>query len=285
VFLLSEEVVIKFYAPLWPDDWIREVELHGILAATPGLPFPGLIGSGVVPARTRGAGGRDWPYALFERLPGERLGDAWPRISTAAKARLAADLGRMVRTLHGADLSQIRSIPCQRKSWPAFIRRRVPGAAERHREWESLPAQLVPHVERFLGGPWLPPRRGWLTSLLSCDVTADHVLVREGRGESGGRWEISGFIDLGDAMVGDPEYDFLPVLISAVGGEPAAFLSFLAGYGYDGFTDGWLAHRLLAYALIHPFDVFLELPPNLRGILSAAETMEEAAQQLSLALS
>jgi predicted RNase H-like HicB family nuclease len=31
--------------------------------------------------------------------------------------------------------------------------------------------------------------------------------------------------------------------------------------------------------------VFLELPPNLRGILSAAETMEEAAQQLSLALS
>ena len=91
---------------------------------------------------------------------------------------------------------------------------------------------------------------GFQPVLLNADVTDEHILVSE----RGGRWELTGFIDFGDAMLGHPFYDFVAPGCCITHGSPRLQRAMLLAYGFsEDQLDATLAAQLMAYTLVHRF--------------------------------
>jgi hygromycin-B 7''-O-kinase len=274
-------LAVKFYGPFWPDEWAKDVELYGLLGKRPDLLTPTLVASGHLPTDLAGAGGRSWPYTVSTWLPGQPVGSVWPELARCDRLRLALELGQLLRLLHAVPPERLRSVSAAPEDWGAFIKHQAQGAADRHEGWGVLPARLLDQVPSFLAHPRaLPALGGSGVRLLNCDVTADHVLLSKGDGREAGAgrgWRITGLIDFGDAMCGEPEYEFAAVLLSALGGDVEAGAAFLQAYGYRPPAGVSAGERLLAYALLHRFDVFggLEGPPR-EAVMRAASLPELA---------
>ena len=98
----------------------------------------------------------------------------------------------------------------------------------------------------------LPPlfEPGFEQVLLSADVTDEHILV--GRRE--GHWEVTGYIDFGDAMLGHSHYEFAAPGCSITRGSLPLQRAMLRAYGYsEAELKGELAMQLMAYTLLHRF--------------------------------
>lgn len=290
VFTVNDELVVKLYAPFWPGDYRREVAVlrrlteRGRLAGS--VELPRLLATGTLDARVPGSGGRDWPYAVTRYVPGVPLGEVWPGLGPDSRRLIASQLGSALAELHRTgfdglqallpenDKSAVSSEAAARLTWHQFLTERREGADERQRRWGALPDALVRDLDGFLEGLGPLPRPRWRPALLSCDVTADHVLVVE----EAGAWRVCGLIDFGDAMVGDPEYEFVAVYLSALRLDPAAFATLLAAYGHE--ADDGLAGRIMAYALLHMYPLFGELPGEVRQRLLLAPDLGTAAQTM-----
>ena len=86
--------------------------------------------------------------------------------------------------------------------------------------------------------------------LLNSDVTDEHVLVSK----RGNRWETTGFIDFGDAMLGHPYYDFAAPVCSITRESKELRRAMLLTYGFsDDQLNETLSRQLMAYTLIHRF--------------------------------
>ena len=104
---------------------------------------------------------------------------------------------------------------------------------------------------------------GFRPVLLSADVTDEHILVSQ----RGGQWELTGFIDLGDAMLGHPHYEFAAPGCCITIGSAGLQRTMLRAYGLsDAQLDETLARQLLAYTLLHRFvripDILARLNPQ-----------------------
>ncbi len=222
VFLLSG-MAIKLYAPPWPEDFLAE---RGALAEVGGGPFPAIIHEGML---------EGWPYLVTTRIQGEPVRKFWPILPREEKEVLLRGLGGLLRGLHETTVP-----PSLRTDWPAF-------ASELESTLESR--------NHPPSGEW----RDWLMSrssrdpvlfdpvLLHADVTWDHVFVV--RGSRG--MHLTGLIDFGDAMSGDPLYEFGAPLLYMCFGDPSLTWSLLSGYGLPRCTA--TARRVLACSLLHRF--------------------------------
>jgi aminoglycoside 2''-phosphotransferase len=103
--------------------------------------------------------------------------------------------------------------------------------------------QVAARWEEFLGDD---AHFGFEPSVLHADLTGDHILVGTTSGE------IAGIIDWGDAIVGDPAYDFAG-LLADYGAEFAG--QALASYGQPG--DPTFMQRAAFYRDAMPFNEIL----------------------------
>jgi len=281
VFGVGERLIVKIYSPLWPADWAKETELYALLGGDPFLRVPRLVASGVIPANLPEAAGGEWPYALVERQAGTPLGQVWRAMDAGGRARLAGRLGRLLARLHRTPVEGLRSVPSGPSCWTGFAGRQALSAMDRHRAWNTLPVALLAQVASYLvaqDGLWRAA--GTRVCLLHCDVTADHVFVGASTGACGaeaGNAGITGLIDFGDAMAGDPEYEFVAVFLSALDGDRAALASFLQSYGHPAWDDPGFSRRMLAYCLIHEFDVLAEIPRLWPDLLDSVASLDELA--------
>lgn len=280
-------LAVKFYAPFWPDDWGKDVELYTCLGQWPELQTPQLVASGCLPAGVPGAGGVSWPYTISTWRPGRPIGAVWAALGGHERRALAGQLGRMLARLHTLPLTGLRAVPAEPEDWAGFLRKQAQGAASRHVEWGSLPAHLAAELPGYLQHPRALPTEGWRPCLLNGDVTADHVLVIGQGGRPNGPPEISGLIDFGDAMAGEPVYEFPVVLISALGCDSDAASAFFAEYEctYACCRRPPAAvppppERLLAYALMHRFNILEGIRLWRPQVLSAARTLDELARMI-----
>jgi hygromycin-B 7''-O-kinase len=83
--------------------------------------------------------------------------------------------------------------------------------------------------------------------LLNADITDEHVLVIN----RAGKWQFSGVIDFGDAMMGHPHYEFVAPLMCLTIGEPSLSRVLVESYGLE-FSPA-LADRLTTYCLLHQY--------------------------------
>jgi hygromycin-B 7''-O-kinase len=250
VYAIGGAHVLKLYPPMYAAEC--ETEASVLSAITGRLPIP----TPRVDAVGEHSG---WSYLVMERLRGESLATAWPRISEHERARLLAALGEGLAALHAIrDPVLVTLAP---SDWAAFVAEQRASAVERQRA-KGLDAAWLAQLPAFLDA--VPLEMNGPLVLLHTEVMREHLLVREGaRG-----WELSGLFDFEPAMCGAPEYELASVGVFVSCGEPRLLHSLLRAYGYsDDSLDEAFAQRMLGYAIVHRYS-------NLRWYLERLPPLE-----------
>jgi hygromycin-B 7''-O-kinase len=187
-----------------------------------------------------------WPYIVVTAVAGVPLYQVWNPMGASNKEHIATRCGELMASLHATPTEGLEAIAVD---WPTFVERQVQDRMDRLTR-ADIGAQWVRSVREFLDD--LPPlfEPGFRPVLLSADVTDEHILVSE----RGGRWELTGFVDFGDAMLGHPLYEFAAPGCCITRGSPHLQRAMLLAYGYsEDQLDATLARQLMAYVLIHRF--------------------------------
>jgi hygromycin-B 7''-O-kinase len=195
----------------------------------------------------------------MDRLRGESLATAWPRVGEDDRERLLTALGETLAALHAIRDPALAALAPP--DWLAFVDAQRASAVERQRA-KGLDEVWLAQIPAFLETvPFGPPAQ---RVLVHTEVMREHLLVREGaRG-----WELSGLFDFEPAMCGAPEYELASVGVFVSCGEPALLRTLLRAYGYrDDSLDEALARRLLGYAIVHRY-------ANLRWYLERLPALE-----------
>lgn len=258
VYALGDTHVLKLYPPVYGAEC--QTEATALVVVDGRLPIP--------TPHVDAVGEQDgWRYVLMQRLHGHGLATVWPRLDERQRERLCGALGEALAALHAVDDPALATLGPP--AWDEFVHAQRVSAIERQRA-VGLDETWLAQVPAFLAATSLDvagPR-----VLLHTEVMREHLLVREGaRG-----WEFSGLFDFEPAMLGAAEYEFASVGVFVAAGAPQLLRALLRGYGYrPEQLDDALAHRLLAYALVHRY-------ANLRWYLErlpppAAPTLEALA--------
>ncbi|RSN56338.1 aminoglycoside phosphotransferase [Amycolatopsis sp. WAC 04182] len=236
VYAVGEDLVLKLFPPVHRDELPTERTMLEVLHGKLPIPTPAV----------HDAGERDgWGYVLMERLRGETLKDAWPKLSTEDKHRLAPELGEaLAAALHS--LHDPRLDVLGPPDWAAFVDGQRAKVVEHHRRTgldESWIAQIPAFLDSVdLGSPPIVP--------LHTEFMRDHLMVAH----DGGRPRLTGLFDFEPAMRGAAEYDFVAVGLFVSGGDKDFLGRLLAGYGAE--PDEEFSRRCLAYALLHVYSNF-----------------------------
>ncbi|MEQ1822770.1 MAG: aminoglycoside phosphotransferase family protein [Fimbriimonadaceae bacterium] len=237
-FWFGADKVLKIYTPFFGGRESRGMEVAALkaLQLESGIPVPRIISKGDLEPLEREW---KWPWVLLERMHGRTLEVMWPSLTTVERHRFAFELGSMLRRMHqvvpGGDLSQT-----YQSIWPK-------GFAEfltrQHQLVSNQPElAVIPVYEEILRMSPTGVVSGWPV-LLHGDLDGSHILVNDGA--------ITGLIDFGDAKLGDPVYDFIPIHHDLFGMDRSLFAEFLKGYGLNPATEPRFRDRLITYTILH----------------------------------
>lgn len=260
VYAVGDKSVLKLYPPAYRS--CRTAEERALRVLGGRLPVP-------TPRVERAGESGNWDYILMTRLHGEPLTEVWPRTSERDRDRLAAQLGRALAELHEVSIPALGPA-----DWERFISAQRTGCVARQRALG-------------LGEPWLAQIPDFLDSvrpapsapvLLHTEVMREHLLADRG---AGGQWSLSGLYNFEPAMIGAREYEFALAGVYVSAGDPLVLRRLLTAYGYrDDELDGGLQRRLLAYALLHRYSNYSNLPKYLRNLpLPPAQTLGALAER------
>ena len=261
VFRAGSRLYIKLFAPLWPGDFLPERLVLRKLSGRSDLPVPDLVSEGEI---------EGWPYIIVTAIEGIPLNEVWNALPASDKERIAARCGECLSALHATPTEGLEAIAVD---WPRFVESQIQACGEQLAQ-TRLDKHWIDSVLKFTNALPSLYEPGFRPVLLSADVTDEHILVSE-RGE---HWELTGFIDFGDAMLGHPHYDFAAPGALITRNSPGLQRAMLLAYGYSSSQlNATLANQLMAYTLIHRFfklrdllDLFGAQPPAGFGDLKKA---------------
>ena len=237
VFKAGSERYIKLFSPLWGRDSLPERLVLRQLSGRSDLPTPQLVSEGRI---------EDWPYIIVTAVDGVPLYEVWHSMSVADREHIAVRCGELMASLHSTPTEGLEAIAVD---WPTFVESQIQDCID-HLARADIDKRRIRSILEFLDD--LPPlfEPGFRPVLLSADVTDEHILVSKRRG----RWELTGFIDFGDAMLGHPYYEFVAPSYCITRGSPGLQRAMLLAYGYsEDQLNPTLAKQLMAYTLIHRF--------------------------------
>lgn len=272
-FIVDDLWVVKFFGRLFDGNESFQVELElGKWAESFALPFPEIVAVGQLFQATSSW---QWPYLVFQFVPGESIGEVYEQVNLEDKLALARWMAKLTLRMHQAALPASEIF---QPAWDTFVdllQRQRATCRQSFQEWGCLPEGLFSQVDNFL----LPLDELVDTHstphLIHADLTADHVLGRL----EGGRWNSLALIDFGDAMIGNFYYELVALHLDLFHGEKPLLAAYLDAYGLDEQARRQLPIRAMNMALLHRFDVLepvFEREPSLREV----STLEELADVL-----
>ncbi len=240
VFVLDRAYVLKVYAPFCHRDFEIERALYPLLS--PVLPVPQVIAQGVFEDR------RPWPYIVMNFLPGRPIREVRAQIPHDNLLDIAADLGRMVHTLHRIPPEPLLAPAGPLEPWERFLKERRKNLAAQNRREGALPLTLLKELPYFLTETLstMPPSAA---VLLNGDLTEDHILLEE----RDGVWRISALIDFADSLVGPVDYEWAALWFSGLARDAGCRQAFMAAYDPDLPLDAAFYRRALAFTFLHEF--------------------------------
>jgi len=242
VFLLDRAFALKIYSPFW-DEFDLERRLVDTLKHEELIPSPELAGSGQV----ADADGVAWDYLITRFCPARPFSEIRQELSNAEAASLAGQLGRIARRLHSLDPIRFANAATTR-TWSDLVTARRGGAVNELIAAGVLEAGLEDPLLALLDdaiGADLEQSR----VVVHGDLGADHVLCAptpEG-------WRVDMLIDFGDAKIGVPEYEWMPVWMGFCERDPGLARAFLDAYDPALPDDSQFARRAVAWTLLHDF--------------------------------
>jgi hygromycin-B 7''-O-kinase len=237
VFKAGTDRYVKLFAPPWRGDFTPERLVLHKLSEQPDLPIPRPVAEGEV---------EGWPYIIVTVVKGVPLNEVWGSMAMPDRERIAARCGELMARLHTTPTDGLEAIAVD---WPAFVERQIRTCIDQIAQ-TGLDGRWTGEITKFFTG--LPPlfEPGFQPVLLSADVTDEHVLVSL----RDGKWDMTGYIDFGDAMLGHPHYEFAAPGCCITHGSPRLQRAMALAYGYgEDQLNADLADRLMAYALIHRY--------------------------------
>lgn len=243
VFRAGPHLYIKLFAPLWPGDFIPERLVLRKLSERSDLPIPRLETEGEI---------EGWPYIVVTAVEGVPLYEVWDVLDGSNKEHIATRCGELISALHSTQTAGLEAIAVD---WPTFVDNQIQDCKDQliHTGVDIRWAHSIVEFTESLPLLYEPD---FQPVLLSADVTHEHILVSE----RGGRWELTGFIDFGDAMLGHPHYDFVAPSCDITRSSPNLQRAMLLAYGYSSNQlNTTLADQLMAYTLIHRYVTITDL--------------------------
>lgn len=231
VYAVGEGLVLKLYPPVFAHEVVVESAALRALEGQLPVPTPGVRGTGRTVA--------GWSYLLMDRLPGESLREAWPRISTTQR--------RVLMERAGETLAQLHRVPPPAElgpgDWRLFLAEQRATVVGRQRAL-GLGEEWLGQIPAFLDSIRLPETTG---AFLHTEFMPVHLLVQE----TDEGWGFSGLFDFEPALRGAPEYDVVAAALFVTRGDPVLLGRLLDGYGYARESRAALPKVLMAYTLLH----------------------------------
>lgn len=254
-FIADDRWVVKFFGRLFDGaaGFAAELEAGRLLAqatVTVGAAVPAaavLAHGALIPEAVESAW--RWPYIVFEYVPGVSIGEVYAAVPFAEKARLACDLGMMVRRLHALPLHDSAIFPPSWEGYRAFLHEQRLNCRARFRAAGVLPRHLLDQVDGFLAAVGDEVAGAPCPHLIHADLTDDHVLgeLRQGR------WITRAIIDFGDAMVGNWRYELVALHCDLFHCDRRLLAVFLHAYGLRPPDRRTFWRTALAATLLHRF--------------------------------
>lgn len=256
VYALDDGLVLKLYPQVFISELAVESATLRALAGRLPIPTPGVRGAGT----TQG-----WGYLVMDRLRGESLADAWPRVPESDRERLIGQLGAVLARLHAvpppAELGPV--------DWESHLRERREACVATQRAL-GVGEEWLAGIPGFLDSVELPCAEG---VLLHTEFMSVHVLVQE----TAAGWSLTGLFDFEPALRGAREYDLVAVGLFVTRGDPVLMRRFLTSYGYADHELAALPRVTMAYALLH---AQCHLPWFMRELPAPeARTFDELAER------
>ena len=248
VFILDRRVVVKIYSPFWTE-FPFEHGLMELLARDAEVPVPAIRAAGVFRDRT------DWSYLAMQFCAGRPLDALQPELTRHALLDVAAQTGRIVKRLHAVDTAPLAAVD-KGECWIALVNRRrrhvLPDLVDR----ELIAPALVPELETLLDEA-VAASRAAPRVVVHGDLNAEHLLLEE----RSRRWTVSALIDFGDARIGVPDYEWMPLWLGLCKRDAGMMRAILQAYDPALLEDGRLGRRIAAWTLLHDFgtDAIAEL--------------------------
>ena len=265
VFLLDRAWALKIYSPFW-DEFDLERRLVDALKHEELIPCPELVGSGQV----ADADGVAWDYLITRFCPARPFSEIRQELSEKEAVSLAEQLGQMVRRLHSLDPRRFANAGT-RRNWSDLVTTRRASAVSELIAAGVLDVGLEGSLSALLGEA-IAADLEQSRVVVHGDLGADHVLCAP----SDEGWRIEALIDFGDAKIGVPEYEWMPVWMGFCGMDPRLARAYLDAFDPALIDDSRFARRAVAWTLLHDFGTDeLIRQWRERGERRPIETMEE----------
>jgi len=210
-----------------------------------------------------------WQYLIESKVDGILLKNLEGNLETEEKLDIAFRVGQMIATLHGTSFSDHFKqaygfqtiLDSKRERW-------------KKQNEGKLKDSLILDFDQYLGIPIEKKPRSFKPVFLHGDLAPENILVTKGDGG----WEVSGIIDFGNAMAGDPLFDFTAFGVLFGKGDPSVLSEMLKGYGWISSAENeQIRKRLMIYTILHPLADLkecLELIPETLEMSSWGEIEE-----------
>lgn len=239
----TTEVVLRLYRPDAPQSALDK-EMYVLRVAMPetGVPTPRVI---------RFDGSRtlvDRPFAVLNRLPGEPLAGALPRMDALAREAVGYEAGRYLAKLHGIPLDRFGEFLGQdalaSASEKAYTVARATKWLNRCEENGLLDETAIADLRRLVG------QSRALNRQRACFVHGDyhtgHINVEEGQGGS----HVTGVFSFARAQGWSLEWDVARLLNEVSDDYPGLVKGFLDGYADTASLPANLWERLQVYQAV-----------------------------------
>jgi len=223
VVFRTQRHILKLFSGLWRKDYIAEYEA---LRHVQGLPTPQIVAVGEL---------EGWPYLVLTVVPGIPAQAVWGHLDQSSQAGIIETLGGMLGQLHAHS-----PVAALATDWPAFLGDRLATWEDHHQVEGQWRGWIEARVSGFAEPPFSPV-------LLNADITEDHLLLSE----RGGRWEVTGLIDFGDAKMGHPYYEFAAPFAFYTFGCPRLSRLLVESYGLS--LSAEVMDRMTTYCLLHEY--------------------------------
>lgn len=227
--LVHQRYVVK----LVPHHWRAKFEaertmltlVHGKLStATPEIVAEGELGA--------------WSYLVMTRLTGRAASGVLKTASDVERRSIMRAVGELI-----ARVQELPAPAALATNWPRFVEELVAGCAERHAKGGTNPEWIAAISERLAGvvAELASPAR---LVPMHADLHSDHILLDDSL-------QLTGLLDFGDALIGDPAYDLVTPVTFFVRGRADLLAALFEGFGWAPTPE--LRRRCTAYQLLHRF--------------------------------
>ncbi|MFI6907016.1 amino acid adenylation domain-containing protein [Nonomuraea sp. NPDC050394] len=236
----GRELIFKLYPGLFTDRMRKEQRVYELLGPT-GAAAPGVV--------LADDSKRDLPqaYLVMTKIPGRPLSQVSASLDAETVERLYHEMGRLLRAVHSVELTAYGPLDgVQEPTNAAYLGGQFDLKVAQFAEFGGDPGVHAALVARVRADRRLL-ERCTTPVLLHHDFHERNVMADQ----RDGRWELTGVIDVENALAGDPLMDLARTDYFAVKDDPARRRALLDGYGT---LPGDWAERLAFYRLYHALD-------------------------------